>query len=275
LNTKNISDLIIDIIESKSLEVDKYLNKAVNSKINTKTCTVEEFNIKNKTEAKEIGKDIGSYILISIKDVRYSSDTLKNKYIKIISENLIKLLPKLSTNNEIIIVGLGNQNVESDSLGYNVAKNIIVTRFLDNTKNNWPKISAITPSVMGITGIESADIIESIVQKIAPKCIIVIDSLCASSPKRLGTSIQLSNAGIIPGGGILQPKKVLNKNSIGCDVISIGVPLMIFAKSFCNNNEIIDQNLIVTFHDIGEIVKILGKMIAHAINKTLLGIEKI
>ncbi len=275
MKKKYDSDIIIDLIENKKLEVDDFIVKEDDSSVKSKHYIVENFKINNQKQSKEIERPIGEYSLISIEDIRYVSDKIKKQYINVISEKLLCLLPTIKCSDEIIIVGLGNQNIESDSLGHNVANKIIVTRYLDYKKNNWPKISSITPSVMGITGIESADIIESIVNKISPKCIIVIDSLCASSPKRLGTSIQLTNAGIIPGGGILKPKKALNKETIGCEVISIGIPLMIFAKSFCESINDIDNNLIVTFHDIGEMVNLLGDIISKAINKSLIGIEKL
>jgi len=273
---KYISDIVKDNIEYFSLESSR-CSLPINSTLyRHKNYELEEFEIDTMELSKAYHKPVGSYSLLTIKDPMDIDNRLVNEYIKDISVLLAKFIGEIKKSSKYLIVGLGNQEIQADSLGNLVCKNVLVTRHLKKEPafKDTPSISAITPSVMGLTGIESSDIINSIVKEIRPDCIIVIDSLCASSIARLGKSIQITNAGIFPGAGINNKRKPLNKEILGCKVVAIGVPLMIYASSFANNNEI-DENLIVTFNNINEVVNILSEIIYKAINLTFLGFKNL
>ena len=271
MKNKFISDILYDVIEENKIESSdlKFDTKIEKSK----NYNIDSFEINNLEKANELSRPIGKYILITL-NKNLENEKINQQYKNAIIKSLKLLLPNVNNDDTILIVGLGNEKIDSDSLGHSVCNKVIVTR-LNSNINNVPKIAIITPSVMGITGIESVDVISSIVSKIKPKCVIIIDSLCATSYKRLGCSIQITNAGLTPGEGVKSPKKPLNKASLNCEVISIGVPLMIYAKTFCKDNNDINENLIVTFHDINYIVNDMSKLIAEAINMTFLGIEHI
>ncbi len=69
-----------------------------------------------------------------------------------------------------LIVGLGNWNVTPDSLGPRVCEDVIVTRHLfelqpESVEEGYRPVSAIVPGVMGLTGIETSDIIFGVVEK--------------------------------------------------------------------------------------------------------------
>ena len=269
----NETDLLIELIEKNKLETSEYKSIKGNKK-NSYICAIESFEIKNKKQADKLNRPIGEYRLITIKDIKYIEDRQLTRVLKKISGELKDLMGDLTEEDSILVVGLGNEKIESDSLGKKVINNIVVTRGFDK-QNNLPKVSAIAPSVMGETGIETSDIVEAICRKIKPNKVIVVDSLCATSYDRLGKSIQITNVGLIPGGGIKNPKKAINKKLLGCDVITIGIPLMIFASSI--NKKILEDNkdLVVTFHDIDFIVSKLSKLIANAINYTILGVKSL
>lgn len=74
---------------------------------------------------------------------------------------------------------------------------------------------------MGLTGIETIEIIRGIVENIKPKLIIAIDSLASRSIERISKSIQISDTGIVPGGGVQNSQKILNKESLGIPVIAV------------------------------------------------------
>ncbi len=269
----NYSDILSEIIEKHNIESDAN-SSLINYNRHGKEYHIDSFVISTKQEELDYGKMRGIYHILTINDIRDVSDVTKNKYITLIQELLIDLLPALSDRDTVLVVGLGNDKIESDSLGNMVCDQIIVTRNLI-LLDGKPKISVFSPSVMGRTGIETSDTISSIAKLLKPKCVIVIDSLCASSPKRLGKSIQITNAGITPGAGVNNVRSKISRNTIGCDVITIGIPLMIYAKTFCKNMCDIDPNLVVTYSDISEVVTSLSRVIARAINKTLIGIERL
>jgi len=83
------------------------------------------------------------------------------------------------------------------------------------------------------------EIISSIVNKISPKVIIVIDSLASMSVSRVGKTIQLSNTGITPGAGVGNKREPLDKETLGVPVIVIGVPTTVDMATI--TNEAIDK----------------------------------
>ena len=265
------SDIISDIFKQNRLECSEFEIKNDDNANKSNLYTIESYEIRTDEESKKVGRPKGKYHIINISDIRNLSKSSATKLVKIVANRIKDLIGVINCKTQILVVGLGNENIESDSLGPKVTKNIIVTRLLYDNNSKIPKVCAITPSVMGITGIDTADIISAVVKKIKPTLVIVVDSLCASASERLGKSIQITNVGIIPGGGINRPKTALNESILGCKVITVGIPLMIFAKTLGECVE--DKNLVVTFHDISVVVEKLAKLLARAINYTILNID--
>lgn len=144
----------------------------------------------------------------------------------------------ITSKDEIFIVGLGNDDITPDSLGPLVVDNIIVTKHLYNLDmlgENMGVVSALKPGVMGQTGIETSDIIKSVVKSVKPKCLIVIDALASRSLKRVGCSIQISTGGISPGSGVRNKRKEISFKTIGVPVIAIGVPTVVDVKNIGND----------------------------------------
>ena len=188
---------------------------------------IEKFCIDSKILEHKYQKQQGNYTLISIDDVLLISAKAKKHYVQHIAQvfsEYINLEPK----DNILIVGLGNENISADSLGSKVVSKVIVSR---NMIDGVPKVSAISPGVMGTTGIESADIINGVVDLVKPNKVVVIDSLCASSVSRLGRSIQFTDTGITPGGGVGNARKSIQTKD-GMKVVVIGVPLVVYATTF-------------------------------------------
>lgn len=88
-------------------------------------------------------------------------------------------------------------------------------------------LSSFAPSVMGLTGIETAEVIRGVADNVKPDCIIAIDALAARSATRINTTIQITNTGISPGAGVGNKRKELNEATIGCKVIAVGVPTVV------------------------------------------------
>ncbi len=88
-------------------------------------------------------------------------------------------------------------------------------------------ISAISPGVLGTTGIETLEILEGIVNNVKPKLLIVIDALASRSIERISSTIQLSDTGIVPGAGVGNTRKELSQNTLGIPVIALGIPTVV------------------------------------------------
>lgn len=154
-----------------------------------------------------------------------------------ICEELEKMVKDLR-NQSVLVVGLGNREVTSDSLGPRMVDHLFITRHLGQEfgsgyleENRLGCVSAIAPGVMAQTGMEASEILESIVKKTCPDLVIVVDSLAARSVKRLCTTVQITDTGISPGAGVGNRRKELSKETLGVPVIAIGVPTVVDAET--------------------------------------------
>lgn len=224
------TDLIVDVIDN-------------NSNINRETDTYDGVKITRveveKDMEEELNKKKGTYITIEFDDVTNYED--REKIGKCFENEIKKLLNKfnIKDDDDCLIIGLGNEKSTPDALGPLSVKNILVTRHLfilnTNHKEGLRSVSAVIPDVMGNTGIETSDIIKSIVNTINPKFIITIDALASSSINRLNKTIQMTDTGIHPGSGIGNSRKEINKDTIGVPVIAIGVPTVVESSIIVND----------------------------------------
>ncbi len=246
--------------------------------------------IKSLEEAKQIGRERGTYVTYdctkdffdSVREVAYLE--------KFISDTLKNLIGTIKKSIPVLVVGLGNEDVVADSLGKRVVSNVKVVADGVNTTNQTQHVCAISSGVSGKTGICSSELVQSIVQKIKPCVVLLVDALATSNVSRLGVSFQISTSGISPGSGVGQDKERIDKSVLGVPTISLGVPLMLSMKtalySFvreytskqgCENDEfelrqmLTDKklsNLIVAPKEIDFLVEMSSLVLANAINRT-------
>ena len=197
--------------------------------------------ITNADGERAIGKPIGTYVTIDIKNLKLASDEDIENASEVIKNELKKIIDSHVQNmDEILVVGLGNQFVTPDSLGPKVVSEIDVTKhFIKYTpqyvKEGTRSVCAIAPGVLGTTGIETSEIIKGIVENVKPKMLIVIDSLASKSIERISSTVQISDTGIVPGGGVGNAREELSENSIGIPVIAIGVPMVVESAVLVND----------------------------------------
>lgn len=200
---------------------------------------VIKVSILNDEGARAMGKPIGDYITIEAPDLKYRDIELEDKVAQKLAD-VIKEISNVNVNIKTLVIGLGNWNVTPDALGPKAIENIVVTRHLKELAplqfgDNICSVSAIAPGVLGITGIETAEIVKSIVDKIKPDLVITIDALASRRIERLATTIQISNTGISPGSGIGNKRLAINMESLGIPVIAVGVPTVVDAATIAND----------------------------------------
>lgn len=211
------NEAVDNLIKDQHYKHNVYLNNDVK---------VERFDILQ--EHPSINQGVGSYIEISFDDY-LKEKHIEEEIVKIISDFLGKY-----KNPKILIVGLGNQYLTSDAIGPRTLRDIRVTHYMEEelrVGNCFYDILAISPGVMIQTGMESSDIVKSIVEQENIDLVLVIDALCAKSYEKLCHVIQINDVGISPGGGIGNHRKAINSTVLGVDVIAIGVPTVIYASS--------------------------------------------
>ena len=191
----------------------------------------------NEKGAEAIGKPVGNYITIDIQKLRVAAEEDIQKAAEVLAKELRALLEKHSTTkDEILVVGLGNLYVTPDSLGPKVIKDIDITRHIlnympDVLSPQTRPVSAISPGVLGTTGIETLEILKGIVENVKPKLLIVIDALASRSIERISSTIQLADTGITPGAGVGNTRKDLSQDTLGVPVIALGIPTVVEAAT--------------------------------------------
>lgn len=192
-------------------------------------------DVKDAEGARLSGKPIGRYITFDVGELYKKGRDATVSAASVIAEEMKALFPKNCKS--FLAVGLGNESITPDSVGPLAIKKLLVTRhieFIDNALYNdvgFGSLAAVSPGVLGQTGVESMDIISAIVQKIKPQCVIIIDSLASRRLNRLATTLQLSNTGISPGSGVSNHRAELSEKTLGVPVISIGVPTVVDAAT--------------------------------------------
>lgn len=224
------TDLVVESIDAshKPIKTQEKTNK--NIKISITDIT--------KEEGKVIEKKEGRYITITFKDITNYED--REEIGKALEKEIKSLLKykNIKDYDEGLILGLGNRKSTPDALGPKVISRLVITRHLFKL-NALPKegirsISAISPGVMGETGIETADYIEALTNLIKPQFIIVIDALAASSLERINHTIQLTDTGIRPGSGVYNNRKEISTDTLKIPVIAIGVPTVVESSVIVN-----------------------------------------
>ena len=203
---------------------------------------VEITRVKIETESasEKIGKPIGQYVTVECKNLNNDDDEENKKIRKILAENIISL-GKINKKKSVLVVGLGNWNITPDALGPKVVSEVVVTRHLFEQKEidddySVCSVSAVSPGVLGITGVESGEIVKGVCENIKPDLIIAIDALASRSIERLSTTVQISDTGIIPGSGIGNSRNAITEKSMGVPVIAIGVPTVVDAATVANDS---------------------------------------
>ena len=145
-----------------------------------------------KEGAAAIGKKEGRYLTLEALGIRQQDTVMQQKVAKIFAAEFSQFLKQLGIKADAscLVVGLGNWNVTPDALGPQVCENLLVTRHLyqlqpESVEEGYRPVSAIAPGVMGLTGIETSDIIFGIVEKTKPDFVIAIDALASRSIERV------------------------------------------------------------------------------------------
>lgn len=274
-------------------------------------CKVTKVEIKNEEGSKIMNKEIGKYITLESNLMKFDDDESREEIIEYLKDELKEVLGDDKTK-KTLVIGLGNWNITSDALGPRSVSKTLVTRHIFKNYNkdyddDFSEVSGLSPGVMGITGIETSEIVKSLVDKIKPDRVIAIDALASRKMERVNSTIQIATSGIAPGGGIGNKRRSLNKEYLGVDVIAIGVPTVVdaatltidvldlaidnlIAQSEGNENfynmlknlkedekyhlireslDPYDKNLIVTPKDIDETIENLSIIISEGLNRSL------
>ena len=221
INENFITDIAFESAESASL-LGRCEQEILSFGISKKS-----LNIKTKEMSERTNKPLGMYVSFDCDKRIYSHPRVAKAIESHICETLTHLIGVRPKSKPVLIACLGNGNITSDSLGDRVFDKLNIG--VDKNAQNGDKqpVLAISTSVFGKTGIQSAQIVRAVCKEISPSCVLLVDSLATSAPKRVGLSFQLSTAGITPGSGVCGGKERIDKSVLGVPTVSIGVPTLL------------------------------------------------
>jgi len=224
---------------------------------------VASLKIKNEKESASIGLDKGEYYIFNspyIHEIGFENSTY---LISLIASKLKKIFKniKLNKKSRILVVGLGNPDIDADKLGKMVFDQIEINAL---ERNN--RIFKFCPNIFFSTGIETLDMVKMFTKHLSIDLAIIIDSLTTSSMERLGKSFQITTSGMTPGSGVNRFGSPINKTSISAECISIGVPFMIFSSALNDDKEF---EMILAPKDIKDNVERAGFIIGKAIMEAI------
>ena len=264
---------------------------------------VSRISITTPEAAEKLGKRMGLYITIDAPELPLKPTGLTDAVSRELARQIVTLMGDAAPDAPVLVAGLGNRAVTPDSLGPRVADAIYVTRHIkqymaEAVPETVREVSALAPGVLGVTGVETREIIYGVVEHTKPAFIIAVDSLASRRAARISTTIQLTDTGISPGAGIGNIRSGLNEESLGVPVIAIGVPLVVYAGTIARDTisliadetgrheeeeglkDLADRmirehigELIVTPKEIDALVSDMTKIVSDGINRALLGMD--
>ena len=264
--------LIIETMELATMNSNTNIPLAKTE--NHTSCKVTTVDIKTDEQSKSLKREKGSYITVEFDKTYRITDDDFEELIGVIADKIRHFSDEFF-GKRIVVAGIGNKNITADSVGPKSIERIIVTRALENTEfissGCFGNVSAIAADVFGVTGIESAELIEGISKVLNPSLIIVIDALATTSLSRLCKTIQISNTSLTPGGGVDNARKSISTNNLKVPVISIGIPTVIDVCDFLKSDikTEYDDSLVAMPARIDDATDMGAKIIAFSLNKAL------
>lgn len=201
--------------------------------------SITKIKITNKNGERTLQKPIGTYVTIEAPGIKYSTEVYESTC-RIIAEQ-IQSMAEITDSVKTLVVGLGNKRITPDALGPEVVSRLVVTNHLKEHmtelfSDGLGSVCAVSPGVLGTTGIETAQIIKGIAEQIRPELIIAVDALASRSMDRISTTIQISDTGINPGSGVENNRSSLSEEALGVKVLAIGVPTVVDAATIASDS---------------------------------------
>ena len=205
---------------------------------NTGDIEMTEVVISDPDSSKALEKPCGRYLTLECAGLRRRDADIRQAMAGLLAEELARMLPEAPGDACALVVGLGNRQITPDALGPAVIDRTLVTRHLPGQlypDTDLRPVCAVAPGVLGVTGIETMDMVESLARLTKPAAVICIDSLASRDMGRVGATLQLTDTGIQPGAGVGNHRRALTRESIGAPVIAIGMPTVIHAAALARD----------------------------------------
>lgn len=252
---------------------------------------LERVRVKTKEAAEALGKEPGEYL--TVETGRLWMDERRIFKQKVFAfRDLLRPFLHPGKEGAVLVAGLGNRAITADSIGPAAVENLVITRHIRRSAPlvfedlGLCEVCAITPGVLGETGIESGDVIRSVAEAVRPRLVLVIDALAAREVPRLVRTVQISDTGLSPGAGVGNRRPEITKKTLGVPVISLGIPTVVDASVLAADAALrcgarIDEaevrkalsenglNYFVTPKETDQIIRFTASFVGYALNLAL------
>lgn len=232
--------------------------------------------VRTHEAAQVLGKPIGTYVTVELDGLLRREEAGFSRAVEAVAGLLAPMLP---TKGLALVVGLGNRAMTPDLVGPRAVDFTLVTRHLVEALPQFSHlraVAALAAGVLGTTGVESGVLVQAVVDKLHPSCVIAVDALASRSVERLCRTVQLSDAGIVPGSGVGNHRLPLDAHHLGVPVISLGVPTVVEASTLAldlvgedHSGPLPGADLFVTPREVDSQVADLGRVIGFGVSMAL------
>lgn len=224
----------------------------------------DEIEIITEEAARRFGKARGRYVTITSPLRLWELDP--NDALMLSDIISIELRSLSDTPKRVLTVGLGNSAITVDSLGVRTAELVSPTRHPGKEDG----VCTIIAGVAEATGITAAELLRPLAKELKFDTVVLIDSLAAGRVQSLGRTVQISDTGIRPGSGLGKRKYSISSDSVGCPLLSMGVPTVIRAENLLideKSNAAFPSELVLGAVDCDILVESAARILSAAIEK--------
>ena len=233
---------------------------------------VTDVRVATKQAAEAVGKPEGRYVTIDLRPYFRREEGFFARAVGCLASELRTLLPGVGEDWPVLVAGLGNRGMTADAVGPLALESLLVTRHmvrsLPRQFRGFTPVSALAPGVLAATGMEALELLRGAVQATGCAAVIAVDALAARSRERLCATVQLGDTGLIPGSGVGNHRKAIDKTTLGVPVVAVGVPTVI-AAHLLGDGQQEDDPLFLTPRDIDGKVRELGRVIGYGVTLAL------
>ena len=194
--------------------------------------------IRDEQTAKALGRPMGVYVTLSCPQRKSIELGTRRALSEALGRAIAGMLPEACRT--VLVAGLGNRTVTPDALGPRTVERVLVTRHMDgclpqDVSERLRSVCAAAPGVLGVTGLETAEVLRGMTEHVHPDAVIAVDALAARSSSRICSTIQIADTGISPGSGVGNHQKALTRETLGAPVIAVGVPMVVYASTIAGD----------------------------------------
>lgn len=230
-----------------------------------------------------LGRPPGKYYTLAIDALLHREEDAFSRACHAVAQSLEQLTPQLCTDPRapVLVIGLGNRAITPDAIGPLCCQSVLATRHLVERSpaqfRAFRPVAVLAPGVLGMTGVETGEIVLGVIDRIRPGLVIAVDALAARRLSRLMCTIQMTDTGIVPGSGVGNARTALTQQALGVPVLAVGVPTVVDGATLaadiaaqtgasCEALDDLSTPVLVTTRDVDQQVADAARVIGYGIN---------